>query len=419
LGGIVRARRLEAGLTQEQLAELSGLSVRTISDIERRTTGRPRRSSIALLEAALTAADPNPAGPNLADPNPPLPAVVPRQLPPGPGCFVGRETELKALTEFIGGHQIAGGTVVIRTVAGTAGVGKTALAVRWAHTVAAQFPDGQLFVNLRGYDPDQPLAAGDALAGFLRALGVPSRDVPAEESERTALYRSLLAGRRMLVVLDNAGSEEQVRPLLPGAPTCAVVVTSRDSLAGLVAREGAERLDLDLLSVHEAIELLRGLLRERVVADTDAVQALAGQCSRLPLALRVAAELVAARPAVPLAELAAELADQRRLDLLDAAGDPRTGVRAVFSWSYQHLDAGTACAFRLLGLHPGPDFDSCATAALTGVPLEQAVRLLGVLARAHLIQPTAPAGTACMICCATTLASSPRPSTPRRSGGTR
>ncbi len=394
--GLVRVRRMEAGLTQEQLAELSGLSVRTISDIERGTTARPRQSSIALLRGALDAAAPNAAGPGhdaasghgaVASPGA---AIVPRQLPPAPRGFVGREAELRALTDLAGRQQAAGGAVVIAALAGMAGVGKTALALRWAHGVAADFPDGQLFVNLRGYDPDQPVAAGDALAGFLRALGVPSRDVPAEDDERAALYRSLLAARRMLVVLDNVGSQEQVRPLLPGASTCAVVMTSRDSLAGLVAREGVARLDLDLLPPGEAVELLRALLRERVDADPGAAGELAGQCSRLPLALRVAAELAVARPAVPLAALVTELADeQRRLDLLDAGGDPRTGVRAVFSWSYRQLSAGSARAFRLLGLHPGPDFDPCAAAALTGGTAAEAARLLGLLARAHLVQQAA------------------------------
>jgi NB-ARC domain len=172
-----------------------------------------------------------------------------------------------------------------------------------------------------------------------RALGVPGRG----EDERAARYRSLLAGRRMLVVLDNAGSVEQVRPLLPGAPACTVVVTSRDALAGLVARDGAARLDLDLLPLADAIGLLRNLIGERASADPAAAEALAARCCQLPLALRVAAELAAARPADQLADLAGELADQQhRLDLLDAGGDPRTAVRAVFSWSYRNLDAAAA-----------------------------------------------------------------------------
>ena len=192
----------------------------------------------------------------------------------------------------------------------------------------------------------------------------------------------------MLIVLDNARNVEQVRPLLPGSPSCVAVVTSRDALAGLVARDGARRLDLDLLPLAEAVGLLRALIGERVDAEPEAAVTLAGQCARLPLALRVAAELAAASPGVSLADLTAELADQQqRLDLLDAGGDQRTAVRAVFSWSYRHLDAEAARAFRLLGLHPGADLDAYAAAALTGTTLRQARRLLDRLARAHLIQP--------------------------------
>jgi tetratricopeptide (TPR) repeat protein len=195
----------------------------------------------------------------------------------------------------------------------------------------------------------------------------------------------------VLVVLDNAGSAEQVWPLLPGSSSCAVVVTSRDALVGLVARHGAVRLDLDLLPPPDAAGLLRALIGERAEADPGAVAALAAQCCRLPLALRVAAEFAVSRPGVPLAVLAEELADQRRrLDLLDAGGDPRTAVRTVFSWSYRHLDAAAARAFRLAGLHPGPDFDGYAVAALTGTDLAQARRVLDALARAHLIQAAGP-----------------------------
>jgi tetratricopeptide (TPR) repeat protein len=282
-------------------------------------------------------------------------------------------------------------------------VGKTALAVRWARRAAAAFPDGQLYVNLRGYDPGAPLLPADALAGFLRALGLAGEDIPAGEDERAAAYRSLLDGRRVLVVLDNAASVEQARPLLPGSPTCLVIVTSRDSMAGLVARHGARRLALDMLPAADAIGLLRTLIGDRVDAEPDAAAELAGQCARLPLALRVAAELAAASPDSRLAELAGELAgEQRRLDLFDAGGDERTAVRGVFSWSYRRLPAGAARAFRLTGLHPGPDFDAYAVAALTGltglagatagsgsrpVTATQAKDALALLARAHLVYP--------------------------------
>jgi tetratricopeptide (TPR) repeat protein/DNA-binding SARP family transcriptional activator len=319
-------------------------------------------------------------------------AVVPRELPAPVAGFVGRGGELAALSGLL--DRAAEGTpptVVISAIGGTAGVGKTALAVQWAHQAANRFPDGQLYVNLRGYDPDRPMPAADALAGFLRSLGVPGQDIPPEEDERAARYRSLLAGKKVLIVLDNAGSVGQVRPLLPGSSSCAVVVTSRDSLAGLVARDGAARLELDLLPLPEAAGLLRALIGRRVEDDPGAAETLAGQCCRLPLALRVAAELAAARPDVPLGDLVAELADQQqRLDLFDAGGDPRTAVRAVFSWSYRHLDADAAGTFRLLSLHPGPDFEVYAAAALTGTGLDQARRVLDALARGHLIQPTGP-----------------------------
>jgi DNA-binding SARP family transcriptional activator/Tfp pilus assembly protein PilF len=318
--------------------------------------------------------------------------IVPRQLPAPVRYFVGREAELARLSGLL--DEETGSTppaLVISAIGGTAGVGKTALAVEWAHQVAGRFPDGQLYVNLRGYDTDQPIAAADALARFLRALGMPSQQIPPDTEERAAAFRSLLAGRRMLIVLDNAREADQVRPLLPGGSSCAVAVTSRDALAGLVARDGAVRVDLDLLPSREAVGLLRQLIGERAVADPDAAARLATCCCRLPLALRVAAELAVARPAVPLARLVGDLADQqRRLDLLDAAGDSRTAVRAVFSWSYQHLDDTAARAFRLVSLHPGADFEVYAAAALAGSTVGQAGQLLDRLARAHLIQLAGP-----------------------------
>jgi tetratricopeptide (TPR) repeat protein len=342
------------------------------------------------------------ASPALAAPEPaPLPAgdvrmtgarpgpVLPRELPGPVSQFAGRAAELAELSRVLertGAQRPR--TLVISAIAGMAGVGKTALAVQWAHQVADRFPDGQLHVNLRGYDPGQPVSAADALAGFLRSLGMAEQDIPAEAGERAARYRSLLAGRRMLIVIDNARNAEDVRPLLPGSPSCMTVVTSRDALAGLVARDGARRLDLGPLPPAEAAGLLRALIGARADAEPEATATLAGYCARLPLALRVAAERAAASPSVPLADVALELADQHeRLDLLDAAGDPLTAVRAVFSWSVRHLDDQAARTFRLLGLHPGASFDAYAAAALTDTTLRQARRLLHRLARAHLVQP--------------------------------
>ncbi|MFG2781424.1 tetratricopeptide repeat protein [Streptomyces prunicolor] len=322
--------------------------------------------------------------------------VVPAQLPLEPAGFTGREEELARLEKVLGASSARPTAVVVSAVSGTAGVGKTALAVHWAHRARDRFPDGQLYVNLRGYDPDRPLTAPDALVRFLTALGVSEQDIPPEPDDRAARYRTEVADRRMLIVLDNAATVEQVRPLLPGTGSCAVLVTSRDSLAGLVAREGAQRLDLDLLPADAARTLLRRLIGPRAEAEPAAVDALAAQCARLPLALRVAAELAVTRPGTPLTDLVAELADQqRRLYLLDAEGDPRAAVVTVFSWSLRQLPTEAARTFRLLGLHPGPDLDAHAAAALTASTVPDARRALEVLARAHLVQraDTAPAPT--------------------------
>ncbi|MBE1485903.1 ATP-binding protein [Plantactinospora soyae] len=313
---------------------------------------------------------------------------VPRQLPADVFAFVGRGEQLARLDAMLAGP--APTAVVISAVSGTAGVGKTALAVHWAHRVADRFPDGQLYVNLRGYDPEQPMPPTDALARLLASLRVSGAEIPIDVDERAARYRSQLAGQRMLIVLDNAATVEQVRPLLPGTPSCAVVVTSRDRLVGLVARDGARRVDLDLLPLPDAVALLGHLVGPRAEAEPGAVATLANLCARLPLALRVAAERAATHPAATLAELTAELADrQRRLELMDADGDPRAAVTAVFSWSLQHLPPPVARTFRLLGLHPGADFDEYAAAALAGTDPASARSDLDVLARAHLVHPVA------------------------------
>jgi DNA-binding SARP family transcriptional activator/tetratricopeptide (TPR) repeat protein len=311
--------------------------------------------------------------------------VSPAQLPRDVREFTGRTAELALLDEIC-----AAGTSVLATIVGTAGVGKTGLAVHWAHRVADRFPDGQLYVNLRGFDPvSSALNPFDVLGEFLDALGVPPQQVPLGHMACEGLYRSILAGRRMLVVLDNAADPEQVRPLLPGSDGCTVLVTSRHSLSGLVAVDGARRLDLDLLPLPDAVALLRGLVGPRVNSEPDAAAIIADQCARLPLALRVAAELAANRPTMRLADMANEMSDRRRrLDLLDASDDPRAAVTNVFSWSYRYLPAGAARLFRLLGLHPGPDVGADAAAVLAGCGLDVARDDLAVLDRAHLVQVT-------------------------------
>ncbi|MDI6103060.1 BTAD domain-containing putative transcriptional regulator [Actinoplanes sp. NEAU-A12] len=353
-------------------------------------------AALRRLHEQILAADPAlgvpasavPAGESrLSGPPPAAAVVVPTQLPADVRAFTGRTGELAALDRLL---ALPGGDEPPLTVAllsGTAGVGKSALAVRWAHRVRDAFPDGQLYVNLRGYDAEQPVAVAEALAGFLTALGVRGPEIPPGTDERAGRYRSELTGRRMLVLLDNASSVEQIRPLLPGTGSCLVLITSRDSLPGMVAVHGAERVNLDLLPLPDAIGLLRKLIDARVDREPAAAADLAAACARLPLALRIAAELAAERTDVPLAELVAELGDhQVRLDLLDAGGDPHAEVRAVFSWSYQNLPAGAARAFRLFGLHPGETAHVDAVAALTGAGSGEARRLLGVLGRASLVQ---------------------------------
>jgi tetratricopeptide (TPR) repeat protein/transcriptional regulator with XRE-family HTH domain len=397
-GRVLREYRLGAGMTQEELAEGSGLSTRAIANMERGRSRRPYRRNVLALADALSLSGAqrellvreSRSVPADGEPGTVAAAPVARQLPPAVSHFVGRADELVALTDWLRDCRGAGGTMVIAAIAGTAGAGKTGLATHWAHRVAPLFPDGQLYVNLCGYDPGPPVASADALAGFLRALGVPGRAIPAGTGELANRYRSLLAGRRMLILLDNARDAGQVRPLLPGTAGCLTIVTSRDSLAGLVARDGARRIELDALPLPDAVSLLQKLVGARVEADPGAADMLAGLCCRLPLALRIAAELAIARPHVSLGELAAELADQQRqLDLLDAGGDHDTAVQTVFSWSDRRLDPADARAFRLLSLHPGPDVDAYAVAALTATTPLEASRQLSRLACAHLVQPTA------------------------------
>jgi tetratricopeptide (TPR) repeat protein len=317
----------------------------------------------------------------VAPPAPPAVPVVPRDLPADIVGFTGRIEQLAELDELLTDDNAG---VVIAEISGTAGVGKTALAVHWSHRVADRFPDGQLYVNLRGYDPDKPLGPDEALEAFLRELGVDGPAIPPEVAQRAARYRSLLAGRRMLVLLDNANAVDQIRDLLPGTPSCIAVVTSRDTLPGLVARYGAYRVDLDLLPMADATALLRRLIGRRVVVEPDAAEALARRCARLPLALRIASELATSRPRATLAELVAEL-DEQSLDVFAAGDDDYTAVRAVFSWSQRQLDDDAARAFALLGLHPGTDIDVTAAATLFDGPPAEARRVLDALARAHLL----------------------------------
>lgn len=313
--------------------------------------------------------------------------IVPAQLPVNVGGFVGRENEAAKLDRLVDDSQ---DSARIATLSGSAGVGKTALAVWWAHRVRDRFPDGQLYVDLRGFGPDDPVSPGDALAGFLRALGVDGAAIPQDLGERAAKYRSLLAERQVLVVLDNARTADQVRPLLPGAESCVVLLTSRDALTGLGVREGAHRVDLDRLPVVESRRLLANLLGDRGADETDAIDELIGHCARLPLALRVAADLVRSRPARGVAGLVDELADERdRLDLLDVEEDSHSAVRAVLSWSYRQLSPAAARLFRRFGLHPGHGVDRYALAAMADIDVRSVRRSIDVLVRAHLVDEVA------------------------------
>ncbi|HUD35430.1 MAG TPA: BTAD domain-containing putative transcriptional regulator [Streptosporangiaceae bacterium] len=316
--------------------------------------------------------------------------LAPRQLPATVPNFAGRGAELATLTKALDHGD--GERVRIMAITGIAGVGKTTLAVQWAHQVARSFPDGQLYADLRGFDPSgTPVAAADAVRGFLTALSVPAEVIPAGTDAQAGLYRSLLADRRMLVVLDNARDPAQVRPLLPGSAGCMVVVTSRSWMAGLVAAEGARQLSLDVLSDGEAAELLTGRLgRPRTLAEPEALAELIALCAGLPVALVIVAARATAQPHLSLCRLAAELgAAKSRLDAL-TTGDSATDVRSVFSWSYRSLSAPAARLFRLAGLHPGPSLSAEAAASLAGLPLPAVGRALRELAGACLIDECAP-----------------------------
>ncbi|MGW0435216.1 BTAD domain-containing putative transcriptional regulator [Micromonospora sp. NPDC003197] len=316
--------------------------------------------------------------------------TTPAQLPRDAPHFVGRADELSMLDTLWstagGDDQVPdnSGPVPVVVLAGTAGAGKTALAIRWAHHHRRGFPDGQLYVDLHGYGPGNPVSVEDALSGFLRALGLDASAIPVGVVEQAARFRSLVDGRRMLVVLDNAQSVEQVRPLLPGSRSCFVLVTSRDSLAGLVVRDGAYRIGLDRLAPAEATQLVRTLLGDR--ASPEATYALVDRCARLPLALRIAAESIRMRNGLRLADVVDDLGGPiGRLDVLDTGADPHTDIRAVFSWSYRQLSAEAAGLFRLMGLL---SFDATAAvlAALTGSDQRTIRRSIQTLTRAHLIE---------------------------------
>ena len=314
--------------------------------------------------------------------------LIPRQLPADLGTFAGREADLKALWALVPElpPNEGGTSTPIASIEGMGGIGKTTLAVHFAHEVSDRFPGGQIYVNLRGYGPGDPVEPAAALETMLTSVGVPADRIPSDLDGRGALWRTHSAGRRLLIVLDNAGSTEQVRPLFPG-PGCLVLVTSRWQLRALVATHGAQRVALDELAEVDAITLLAATIGvDRVKADCDATERFVEYCGRLPLAIRILAVRADQFPEVPLAKFVAELdGEHDRLGSFDLADGDETNIRAVFSHSYQALDADTARMLRLLGLPSVPDFSVPAAAAIAGVDLAKARVCLSHLSSAYLI----------------------------------
>jgi tetratricopeptide (TPR) repeat protein/transcriptional regulator with XRE-family HTH domain len=384
---LLRDRRVERLLTQEELAKRSAVSVRTIRNFEAGRALRPHLASVRALADALdltgeqrsefTAAAPG------GEPAPePLPQ--PRQLPAAPAWFTGRADEFAELDKALLG---VAGDVRVSAVVGVGGVGKTALAVCWAHYNAHRFPDGQLFVNLRGFDPVvEPLAPAAALRLMLAGMGLPTSSIPVDVDALSALWRSVLADKRVLVVLDNARDSAQVEPLLPGTPSGVVLVTSRHQLPGLVTTHGARLVRLDGLGGPEATDLLCGRLgADRCTAESDAVAELVRRCAGLPLALNIVAARAAASPTVPLAAFATELGQgTSRLDALDA-GEITADLRTVFAASYYALSSEAALLFELLGLAPGPDTSLLAAAAVFDRSVVRTRTALRELVNAHLV----------------------------------
>jgi len=332
--------------------------------------GLPLREAHLRVLHGNAGADPAAVGPEPA---------TPAQLPPGLPAFVGRRAELEHL------DAAAGRPLIV--ISGTAGVGKTTLAVHWAATVADRFPDGILHVNLRGYEPSGTATTpAEAVRGFLDAFGVPPQGIPVTPAAQASLYRRLVAGKRMLVLLDNARDPEQVRPLLPNSPGCLAVVTSRHLLPALVVTDGAYSLSVDLLSVTESRQLLAARLgADQVAAEPQPVAEIIDRCARLPLAMTLITTRATMHRRSTLAALAGELrAAEDRLDALSSV-DRSIDVRTVFSWSYDGLTPEAASLFRLIGLHRGPDITAPAAAALLGVPLRRANELLADLTDAHLV----------------------------------
>lgn len=320
----------------------------------------------------------------------PLPPV-PRQLPMVPTWFAGRTAELAALTSVLDVAGERGGTVVISAIRGTGGIGKTWLAVHWARQHLEQFPDGQLFVDLHGFSPTaEPTTAAAALRGFLTALGTDPARIPFDLDGQIGLYRSLVAERRMLIVLDNAHDTAHLLPLLPGSSKCTVIITSRNRLDGLITSHGAYSVPLDVLDEPDARRLLESRLGSaRLQAEPDAAAELISYCSGFPLALSIAAARAHIYPSFPLSALIAQL-KEAAVRSAEAHDDPTSSLSAVLSWSYDALTKDQAELFQFLGIAPGPDSSTAAAGALVGWSIDQVGAALLALKRASLVQQPVP-----------------------------
>ncbi|MCF6473797.1 tetratricopeptide repeat protein [Nonomuraea sp. MG754425] len=395
LGALLRAHRERALLTQQQLADRAGLNVRTIRRLELDLAHRPRSTSVYGLAKALSLSTPEEkelaaaarafsawvtAGSR------PEPDSTPRQLPPVAAHFVGWRTELAMLDDLH--KESAAGAHLSVLIVGGAGMGKTTLALQWCSAVADDFPDGQLYVNLRGFGTLRPVEPLDALAVLLRSLGVAPDEVPDDLAAASALFRTRTANSRLLLLLDNALDSEQVRPLLP-AHGCAVVVTSRDQLRSLAVREATARIRIPPLGLRDCAELLNRVSGRSTISAADpAVRRLMNLCDTSPLALRIIGERLARQPGVALPDIVEEIADGReRLEVFYSGDDAPSDLRTVLSWSYQRLDGDAAWMLRAVGaLYPGADFGLVAAGALSGFPVGQARRHLDRLVSTHLVE---------------------------------
>jgi DNA-binding SARP family transcriptional activator/Tfp pilus assembly protein PilF len=369
--GLLMRALYRSGRSAEALAAYRRYRDRLVADIGVEPTDELDRLHQHILRGAEDTGRPNP---------PAGVAATPRQLPADSGRFVGRKAELARL------RALAGEQRRIVLVVGPAGFGKTTLAVHWAHRAAVDFPDGQVFLSMRGFDSSQRMSAAEALPSLLRTLGQPFKDIPVDVDAQAALYRSLLAGRRVLVMLDNVASPDQVRPLLPGASGCLVVVTSRDRLDGLVARDGADRITVDALGAEESLALLADRVgTARLRGEPDAAARLAAQCGHMPLALSIAAARLADQEHHMISEYVTELAARGRLARLRARGDEHTAVRAALDLSYQALPPGAQRMLRLMSLAPGGGLHGRAAGALADIGEAEAEDLLDAIAQVHLI----------------------------------